>query len=342
MRSTVLHRPSGRRARSVGAALAAGALLVLSACSSQGGAAAQSSSTAAAGSGSGCGDSKGTIAVVSHGKQGDSFWDIIKKGAQDAGAAQCYTVTYQGSGDPNEQSQAIDNAVAQKVKGLVVSMANPGGVETAVKAAVAAGVPVITINSGLQESAAYGALTHVGQTEKTAGEGAGTELKKAGVTKLLCVIHEAGNAGLEDRCAGAAETLGGTTTNLQVDVSNLSEAQNTITSALQADPSIDGVLTLNNGVAISASGAIDSAGSKAKLATFDLDSKVTQAIKDGKILFAVDQQPYLQGYLPVVFLSLYNSNANVVGGGQPVLTGPSYVTKDNVDKVTEYAARGTR
>lgn len=326
-------------------AAAAAAVLTLASCSSQGGAAAAASSSAAAAGGSGgggCSSPSGTIAVVSHGKQGDSFWDIVKKGAQDAGKAECVNVTYQGSGDPNEQSQAIDNAVAQKVDGLVVSMANPGGVETAVKAAVAAGIPVITINSGQEESKAFGAITHVGQTEKTAGQGAGEQLKAAGVTKLLCVIHEAGNAGLEDRCAGAAEALGGTTTNLQVDVSNLSEAQNTITSALQADPSINGVLTLNNGVATSAVAALAAAGSSAKLATFDLDSDVTKAIKDGKILFAVDQQPYLQGYLPVVFLKLYKDNANTVGGGQPVLTGPGFVTKDNVDAVAQYAARGTR
>ena len=324
-------------------ALAAGALgaaLVLGGCSSQGGAAAEEEAPGAAATS--CEEPTGTIAVVSHGKQGDTFWDIVKKGAEAAGAAQCVEVTYQGSGDPNEQSQAIDSAVAQEVDGLVVSMANPDGVRDAVEAAVAAGVPVITINSGEAQSAEFGALTHVGQSERTAGEGAGGQLAEAGVTNLLCVIHEAGNVALEDRCAGAAESLGGTTANLQVNVSNLAEAAATIPSTLQADPTIDGVLTLNNGVGTAAVTAVESAGSEAQVATFDVDADVISAVQDGALLFAVDQQPYLQGYLPVVALNLYTTNGNTIGGGLPVLTGPGFVTQENADAVADYAAAGTR
>lgn len=329
-----------RTGRTLTAVLACSALL-LGACSSQGGAKAAGDAAAAPAAGN-CANPAGTIAVVSHGKQGDLFWDIVKKGAEDGGAAQCMKVTYQGSGNPNEQSQAIDNAVAQKVAGLVVSMANPDGLKTAVKAAVAAGIPVITINSGADRSAEFGAIEHLGQSENAAGAGAGGKLKQAGVTNLLCVIHEAGNIGLEDRCAGAAKALGAKATNLQVDVSNLAEAQSTMTSTLQADPSINGILTLNNGVGAAAVAAVSSAGSKAQIATFDVDANVVKNVQAGKILFAVDQQPYLQGYLPIVFLALYKNNGNTVGGGMPVLTGPGYVTKDNADAVAQYAARGTR
>ncbi|HEY0640502.1 MAG TPA: sugar ABC transporter substrate-binding protein [Pseudonocardiaceae bacterium] len=322
------------------AVLAAGALLLAAGCSSQGGKEAEQEGSG--GATASCDDPGLTVAVVSHGKQGDSFWDVVKRGAEDAGKQLCVKVTYQGSGDPNEQAQAIDNAVAQRVGGLVVSMANPDALKSSIQKAVAAGVPVITINSGGDRSAEFGALTHVGQAERTAGEGAGQQLAEAGVTNLVCVIHEAGNVGLEERCAGAAATLGGTTKNLQVNVSDLNEATTTIQSALQADPSINGVLTLNDGVGKSAVAAVKGAGSAAQVATFDVNADVIKAVKDGSVLFAVDQQPYTQGYLPVTFLKLYADNANVIGGGRPVLTGPSFVTKDNADAVEQYAARGTR
>lgn len=341
MTTTPTSSVHSRRRPGTAAALLAAASVLLAACSSQGGAAAGTQNTSS-GASSGCSNPTRTIAVVSHGKQGDSFWDIVKKGAEDGGAAECVKVSYQGSGNPNEQSQAIDSAVAQGVAGIVVSMANPDGLKTSVKAAVAKGIPVITINSGADRSAEFGAIGHLGQSENSAGAGAGGKLEQAGVTNLLCVIHEAGNIGLEDRCAGAAKALGTKTTNLQVDVANIAEAQSTITSKLQADPSINGILTLNNGVGSAAVGAVAAAGSSAKVATFDVDSNVIKAVQDGKILFAVDQQPYEQGYLAVVFLELFINNGNTVGGGVPVLTGPGYVTKDNAAKVAEYAARGTR
>jgi simple sugar transport system substrate-binding protein len=283
------------------------------------------------------------VAVVSHGAAGDKFWDVVKGGAEQAGKDIGANVTYQGSGDPNQQSQLIDTAVSQRVDGLVVSMANPDALEEAIGKAVSAGVPVITINSGADKSKEFGAITHIGQTETIAGAAAGERMKTEGATKLICVIHEAGNVGLEDRCAGAARTFGGQVENLQVNVSDLSATGSTIAAKLQSDTSVNGLLTLNSGVALAAAQAMQTAGrTNVKLATFDLDAQVIDAIKSGSITFAVDQQPYLQGYLPVVFLSLYKSNANTVGGGQPVLTGPSFVDKSNADEVAEYAGKGTR
>ncbi|WP_022887069.1 sugar ABC transporter substrate-binding protein [Glaciibacter superstes] len=283
-----------------------------------------------------------TIAVVTHGTPGDTFWDVVKSGAEQAAEDLGVTVTYQGDGDPVKQSQLIDSAVATNPDGLIVSMANPEGVQGAVEAAIAAGVPVITINSGLDQSKEFGASTHVGQSEFIAGQGAGEELATAGATNVICVIHEAGNTGLEERCSGAADTLGGTVSNVQVDIANVADAQNTIKSSLLADPSIDGVLTLNPGIAVAANQAIEEAASSAQLATFDVSEDVTQLIIDGKILFAVDQQPYSQGYLPVVFLTLQKRNGDVVGGGQPVYSGPGFVTKDNAEQVAEFAKNGTR
>jgi ABC-type sugar transport system substrate-binding protein len=285
---------------------------------------------------------KATIAVVTHGTAGDAFWDVVKSGAEQAGKDLGATITYQSDGDPVKQSQLIDAAVASKPDGLIVSMANPDGVKGAVEKAVAAGIPVITINSGLARSKEFGAQTHIGQSEFIAGQAAGVKLAAAGVKNAICVIHEPGNSGLEDRCKGAADTLGGAVSNVQVDVANLADAQNTIKSKLIADPTVDGVLTLNPSIAVAASQAVTEAKSKATLATFDVSADITKLIEDGKILFAVDQQPYSQGYLPVVFLVLEKRNGDVVGGGQPVYSGPAFVTKENAARVAKFAKNGTR
>jgi simple sugar transport system substrate-binding protein len=282
------------------------------------------------------------VAVVTHGTAGDAFWNVVKNGATDAGKQLGVTVDYNSDGDPGRQSTLIDNAVSQKVGGIVVSMANPDALKTSIENAVKAGIPVITINSGSDKSASFGALAHVGQEEGVAGEQAGRKLAEAGKTKLLCVIHEAGNVGLNQRCDGARAGFGGTVTNLQVDINNPTDVESRIKGALQTDPSVDAVLALNPQVAVSSVSAVKGASSKAAVATFDLNADVTAAIKAGDVLFAVDQQQYEQGYLPVVMLKLYRDNANTVGGGKPVLTGPGFVDKSTVDKVAEYAERGTR
>jgi simple sugar transport system substrate-binding protein len=283
-----------------------------------------------------------TFAVVTHSGPGDAFWDRVKSGAETAGDDYGATITYNSDADPAKQSQLSDNAVAQEVDGIVVSMANPDGVEDSVKKAVAAGIPVVTINSGIERSAEFGALTHIGQSETVAGEAVGTRLADEGLGNALCVIQEAGNVGLEDRCAAAAKTFGGTMTNLQVDGTNDADVKATIKSKLQADPSIDGVLTLGGQYAIDAVGAVEESGSDAKIGTFDLSEDVVADVENGSILFAVDQQPYVQGFLGVTALQLFVTNGNVIGGGQPVYSGPAFVTKDNAAQVAEFAANGTR
>ncbi|GIH16442.1 sugar ABC transporter substrate-binding protein [Rugosimonospora africana] len=284
-----------------------------------------------------------TFAVVTHGGSGDAFWTVVKNGAMAAGKQMGDKVTYSSSGDPQQQSQLIDAAVNQKVDGLVVSMANPDALKSSVTKAVAAGIPVITINSGAEDSAAFGAIAHVGQDETVAGKGAGDKLGSMGAHHVLCVIHEAGNVGLEQRCAGAKAGLtGGTVENLQVDLNNPQAAQSTIQAKLQSDKSVDGVLTLNAQVASFAVAAVKGAGSKAKVATFDLNTDVAKAVESGDIAFAVDQQQYTQGYLPIVLLTLYKQNLNTLGGGQPILTGPGFVTKDNAAQVEALTEKGTR
>lgn len=323
-----------------GAIVAASALLLAAtaACSGTG-----QPTPANSDSGGGSGSYGYKFSVITHGAAGDTFWDVVKKGAEKAGSDEGVTVNYQASGgDPAKQAQLIDAAINEKSDGIVVSMANPDALQASIKKAVDAGIPVITINSGQDKSKAFGALAHVGQDETIAGKGAGEQMKAAGVTKSLCVIQEAGNIGLEQRCQGYAQGLGGAVENLQVENSNPSGAEATIKSKLQSDPSINGVLTLGPVIGAVAIKAVGDSGSSAKLATFDLNADVTQAIADGKMLFAVDQQQFTQGYLPIVMLTLYKSNLNTVGGGQPVLTGPGYVTKDNAAQVKDLAGQGTR
>lgn len=283
----------------------------------------------------------GSVAVVTHGSPGDAFWNVVKNGAEAAGKDLGVRVEYNSSGDPGQQAKLIDNAVAQGVDGLVVSMANPEALRPSIEKAVAAGILVVTINSGERESATFGAIGHVGQSETFAGQAAGKRLADAGRTKLLCVIHEAGNIGANQRCDGATKVFGNGTT-LQVDINNPTDAQSRIKGALEADRSLDAVLTLNSQVAARAVDGVKESQSAAAVATFDLNTDVVEAIRTGTLLFAVDQQQYEQGYLPVVLLQLYRTNLNSVGGGAPVQTGPAFVDKNNVEAVAARVALGMR
>jgi simple sugar transport system substrate-binding protein len=284
-----------------------------------------------------------TIAVITHGS-GDSFWSVAKKGAEQAGKDMGVAVKYsESANDPQKQAQLIDAAVTEKVDGIAVSAPNPDALKDPLAKAADAGIPIITLNSGQGDSAALGAITHVGQDEAVAGEAAGKQLAEAGGKKLLCVVHEQGNIGLEERCKGAAKGFGGDTENIQVKgVEDVSTTLTEIQSKLESDDSVDSVLTLNPDIAVAARDAVQGASSEAKVATFDLSGDVVAAIKAGEIQFAVDQQQYLQGYLPVVFLTLFNENANTVGGGLPVLTGPGFVDKGNAKTVEKLAQEGTR
>jgi simple sugar transport system substrate-binding protein len=320
-------------------AIALAAPLLLASCTTDG------NEPGADGGGSantGGGDGGLSFSVITHGSAGDAFWDVVQNGAEAAGEDLGIDVDYQSDGDPQRQAQLIDAAVNQEVDGIVVSMANPDAIQESVEAAVAAGIPVVTINSGGDRSAEFGAIGHVGQDEAIAGEGAGRELAADGARSVLCVIHEAGNIGLEQRCSGASTGLGAEVRQLQVDINDLTGAQSTITSQLQSDPAVDAVLTLNSAVAAVAVQSLADAGSEAAVATFDLNQDVISGIQDGSIAFAVDQQQYEQGYLPIVMLQLYAENLNTVGGGQPVLTGPGIVDATNVDEIADLASAGTR
>ncbi|MGW4709739.1 sugar ABC transporter substrate-binding protein [Streptomyces sp. NPDC004314] len=328
--------------RVVGAVLAAVLGASLAGCSSTGGKRAEERAKAAEAGRPAVSTPRWTFAMVTHAGDGDTFWDIVQKGAKEAAAKDNINFVYAHDDQAQQQAQFVQNAIDQKVDGLIVSLAKPDALKDVLAKAVKAGIPVVTVNSGSAQSAAYGALTHIGQDEEIAGEAVGTELNRRGRTKAVCVLHEQGNVGHEQRCAGAKKTFSGTMENLYVEGTNMPSVQASVQAKLQADPSVDAVVTLGAPFAPTAIKAKEAAGSKAEIDTFDLNESVARDLKSGALGFAVDQQPYLQGYEAVDLLWLYRYNADVLGGGRPVLTGPQIVTADQAAKLEEYIKRGTR
>ncbi len=282
------------------------------------------------------------IAMVTHSAPGDTFWDIVQSGSKQAAAKDNVEFLYANSEKDDEQARLVQTFVDKKVDGIIVTLAKPEAMKSAVRAAVDAGIPVVTINSGAEYSEEYGALSHIGQEETVAGEAVGEELNERGRKKAVCVVHEQGNVGLEQRCAGVKETFSGSVENLTVDGASKPNVLSGIQAELEADGSIDSVVTLNADVAAAAVEAKGAAGSEAEVATFDLNGAVAKALESGELTFAVDQQPYLQGYLAVDELWLYKTNGNVIGGGQTVLTGPAIVTQEDAPELKKFTERGTR
>jgi simple sugar transport system substrate-binding protein len=283
-----------------------------------------------------------SVAMVTHNSPGDAFWSVVRNGALAAGKQLGIRVDYYPAEDPNAQARLIDNAIAQGVDGLVVSMPYPEPLRPSIERAVAAGIPVVTTNSGEADSARFGAIGHVGVSHWSIGEAAGKRLHDAGKTKLLIVNHMTGQISGDEYRGGAVQGFGNATTTLPVDISNPTDVQSRIKAALQADPSIDAVLTLSAQLSARALSAAQEAHSTATIGTFGLNTDVVDAIRAGKVLFAAEQQQYEQGYLPIVLLQLYKTNLNTVGSGLPIRTGPSFVDKSNVDAIAPLVAQGTR
>lgn len=328
--------------RVVGAVLAAALGASLAGCSSTGGKRAEERAKAAAAGRPAVSTPRWTFAMVTHAGDGDTFWDIVQKGAKEAAAKDNINFVYAHDDQAQQQAQFVQNAIDQKVDGIVVSLAKPEALKDVIAKAVKAGIPVVTVNSGSAQSAEYGALTHIGQDEEIAGEAVGTELSERGRKKAVCVLHEQGNVGHEQRCAGAKKTFSGTMENLYVEGTNMPSVQASIQAKLQADPSVDAIVTLGAPFAPTAIKAKDAAASKAEVDTFDLNASVARDLRSGALGFAVDQQPYLQGYEAIDLLWLYRYNANVLGGGRPVLTGPQIVTAAEASKLEEFIKRGSR
>jgi simple sugar transport system substrate-binding protein len=240
-----------------------------------------------------------------------------------------------------EMAQLIDAAVASKPDGLVVSVPDAAALGNSIKNAVASGIPVVSMNSGSDVREKLGILVHVGQTEFEAGEGGGKQMKAAGVTKAICVNQEVGNVALDLRCEGFTKGLGGDVKVVAVGL-DPTEIQSAVKAQLAANPDIGGVLTLGPTAASPTLQALEQLDvlDKVKLGTFDLSPDVLEAIRDGKMLFAIDQQQFLQGYLPIELLTLYHKYGLMPAG--TVMTGPGFVTKDTAAKVIDLAAKGIR
>ncbi|SFF96799.1 sugar ABC transporter substrate-binding protein [Streptomyces mirabilis] len=333
--------PRPRRIVPVVAAAAAAALLVAGCSSSSGGKKAEES-----GNGVSAGKAstpRMTIAMITHAAPGDTFWDTIRKGAQAAAAKDNIKLVYSSDPSGPNQSNLVQNAIDQKVDGIAVTLAKPDALKAVVAQAEKAGIPVVGFNTGVQDWKEQGLLEYFGQDESIAGEAFGRRLNEAGAKHTVCVIMEQGQVALEARCAGVKKTFSGKTDILYVNGTDMPSVKSTITAKLKTDNSIDYVTTLGAPFAMTAIQSIADAGTKTKLATFDLNKDAVGAIKSGKIQWAIDQQPYLQGYLSVDSLWLYKTNGNYSGGGEaPVLTGPAFVDKTNVDKIAQFAAKGTR
>ncbi|WP_261717607.1 sugar ABC transporter substrate-binding protein [Streptomyces sp. FZ201] len=330
-----------RRTPALTAAALVGALLAAGCSSSSGGKASEDS---ADGVTAGKADTpRMTVALITHASPGDTFWDILRKGAEAAAAKDNVKLIYSSDPSAGTQANLVQNAIDQKVDGIALTAAKPDAMKDVVAKANAAGIPVVGFNSGLDDWKELGMLEYFGQDENIAGQAFGERLNQLGAQHALCVIQEQGQVALEARCAGLKKGFSGTTDILYVNGTDMPSVKSTITAKLKQDSSIDHVVTLGAPIALTAVQSASDAGGKAKVATFDLSKELVQAVKGGSVEFSVDQQPYLQGYLAVDALWLYRTNGNFSGGGTaPVLTGPAFITKENVDQVAGFAAKGTR
>lgn len=281
--------------------------------------------------------------VITHGDSG-TFWSVVERAVNDAEAEFGITVNYIGSNnDAAVQSQAIEQAIADGSDGIAISLADPAGVESAAQAVVAAGIPLYTLNSGSNDFQRLGAVSHFGQDEFVAGQGAGLRFNDLGATTVLCAFQEQSNVGLEERCNGLEDTFEGDVVTEFIGLDAEPEAQvSGIVAALNANPDVDAVLGTGPNVPIRALEAGENTGTDLIIGSFDLSEDLINEIEAGNIAFTVDQQQYLQGYLPVVAMFLQATNQNTIGGGNAILTGPGFVTPDNAAAVAALVGEGTR
>lgn len=281
------------------------------------------------------------IVVISHGQAADPFWSVVKNGVDQAAKDMNVRVEYRApeTFDMVRMAQLIDAAVASKPNGIVVSIPDAKALEKSITAAVKAGIPVVSMNSGSDVAEKLGVLVHVGQTEYEAGLGAGKRMKAAGVKNAICVNQEVGNVALDLRCKGFFDGLGIKANVLPVKIGDPTGIKNAVAAALQKDPTIDGILTLGPTAAEPVLQAVE--GKKITFGTFDLSPAVLKALSEKKMAFAIDQQQWLQGYLPVVILANY-ARYGLLPANPVILTGSGFVTPENAARVIDLSKRGIR
>jgi simple sugar transport system substrate-binding protein len=282
------------------------------------------------------------FALITHGQTGAAFWDVVRRGAQAAAANHGAKLIYLP--DPTESGEArlVTNALQQHVDGIAITLAFPLAMAPVVKQAEEENVPVIAVNAGANEWQKMGMLGYVGTEEIASGMSVGNRLNKAGAKNVVCLDHQQGAIQLEQRCDGIKKTFAGKVTVLYVPGLDMASAQSRMLAKLQQDPTVDFIVTLDSSFVPATEMAIKLAGSKAKTGTFGIDGLTIKSIERGTVDWAVDIQPWLQGYEAIDLLYLNKANGNQLGGGGPVLTGPSYVTRDNANDIAKFASEGTR
>ena len=276
--------------------------------------------------------------MITHTQGTDPFWPVVEKGGKDAAKAIGAELEYNFalSGDMADMAKLVEAAAATNPDGIIVSLPDPEALGGAIRAAADSGIPIVTMNSGLESSKKVGALMHVGQPERLAGEKAGERAQSEGAKNPLCLNQEAFNTALVDRCEGYFSAFSGKDLNM-IDVSNdVAQIKTRTAAALQADPTIDSVLAVGPHVCDAANDAIKQVGAEIHLSCFDLSPEVIKMIKDGDVEFTIDQQQRLQGYMPVIVLHLYNTNAGMLPGAN-IPSGPGFVDKSNADAVASQA-----
>ncbi|MCQ8279137.1 substrate-binding domain-containing protein [Acetobacteraceae bacterium KSS8] len=289
-------------------------------------------------------DKQITIILVDHGQPSDPFHNVIKHGAQDAAKQMGVhlEIRQPDTFDMTQMANLITAAANQHPDGLVTTVPDADALSGPIHNAIAQGITVITTNGSPASGHKVGAVLNVGQDETAAGVAAGKAMAAAGGKKAICVNHEVGNVSLDQRCAGFGQGFGGSVKVLPTDT-DPSVTKSKIEAALRSDPSIDSIITLNASLAgepaVQAVSDLGRAG-KVKVASFDLSPGMLKNVANGSALFVVDQQPYLQGYLPVLFLAQHARYGLIPSGD--VATGPNLITKNDAAKVIELTSQAIR
>jgi simple sugar transport system substrate-binding protein len=283
------------------------------------------------------------IVFITHAQAVDAFWSVVKNGVDDAAKLMGVEVQYQApqTFDMVLMAQLIDAAVATKPDGLVVSIPDAEALGDSIRAAVAAGIPVVSMDSGLDVSKELGALLHLGIDEYPSGFAAGEKMKALGKRSGACVNMEVGNVALDQRCQGFADALDGNSQVIATAIDPV-EIRAGVAGYLLQHPEIDAVLTAGAIAFDPTLAAIEEAGlaDQIALGSFDLSPSMLEAIDQGRAVFGIDAQQYLTGYYPVIFLTIYDRYGMIPVSD--VLTGPLFVTKETAKDVIELSAQGYR
>ncbi|MCH8560313.1 MULTISPECIES: substrate-binding domain-containing protein [unclassified Nesterenkonia] len=331
--------PSARRSTLLRTTAVLGAAaLMLTACSEGGG---RTEAADTSDRGGGVDTEEQTYYLITHAADGDTFWDYVRAGAEEAAAQKNINLVYNNHVEGAQQAELIQSAIDAGADGIAVTMAKPEAMTPNVQSATEAGIPVVSLNAGEEEAFDAGVLSHFGQDENVAGEALGQRLADEGIEHTICVIQEQGHVGLENRCAGIAEHVPETEI-LYVEGTDMTQVSSTVEAKLQTTPDADAIVGLGGPFTETILDVVESSGSEIEVASFDLNATIVQAVLDDNLMFAVDQQPWLQGYLSVDTLWLHHYGAFEPGGGLPVLTGPAIIDAENAEAVQSFADEGLR